>query len=86
MHTKTIITTTAGMLGSYNYTYGSRYQHGEDGLVFENKEMMDMYRSFCKPVWDNATPVKPQEPKNRNTKRPTEETGQTGGESKCGMD
>lgn len=86
MHSKTIITTMAGMMGSYNYTYGSRYRHGEDGLVFEDKEMLEMYRKIFKSVWDKATPVKPQEPKDKNKKRPAEELEQTGGETKFGMD
>jgi phosphatidylserine/phosphatidylglycerophosphate/cardiolipin synthase-like enzyme len=60
MHSKTITTTTAGMMGSYNYTYGSRYLHSEDGLLFEDTEMLEMYRIFFKPVWDKAAFVKPQ--------------------------
>lgn len=59
MHSKTIITSVAGMVGSYNYTYGLHYHHGEDGLVFEDKEMLEMHQKIFKSVWDKANPVRP---------------------------
>lgn len=65
MHSKTIITTIAGMSGSYNYTYGSRYRHGEDGIVFENNEMLEIYQNIFQSVWDKAIIVKPQAPRDK---------------------
>ena len=85
MHSKAIITATAGMTGSYNYTYGSRYRHGEDGLVFEDKEMLDMYKRIFRSVWHNTVPVKLEEPKD-SKKRTAEELEQNGSYVKFGMD
>ena len=85
MHSKTIITATAGMTGSYNYTYESRYRHGEDGLVFEDKETLNMYQKIFRSVWDKTVRVQPEEPK--DTKKQTaEELQQNSSDSKFGMD
>jgi PLD-like domain len=86
MHSKTMITATAGMTGSYNYTYGSRFLHGEDGIVFEDKDMLEMYRKVFESVWDKATPVDLQEPEDRSKKRPAEDLEQIDGETKFGME
>ena len=43
MHTKVFITTAGTMVGSYNYTFASRFRHREDGIVIENGLMADRY-------------------------------------------
>ena len=81
MHSKTMITATAGMMGSYNYTYGSRFRHGEDGLVFDDKDMLNTYRVIFASVWAKSTPIEIQEPrdgKKRTAEEVTREDGHFG--------
>ena len=74
MHTKVLISTAGTMIGSYNYTFASRFHHREDGIVIENGPMTDRYRERFQDVWDVSTvflPLRPpDEPKDEYSKEP----------------
>ena len=62
MHTKVLISTAGTMIGSYNYTFASRFRHREDGIVIENGSMADRYRERFRDVWNISTVYTPRRP------------------------
>ena len=50
MHSKAVIGSELGMIGSYNYTYASRFRHAEDGFVFDESLVLE---NAC--VWPGKT-------------------------------
>ena len=57
MHSKAVIGSELGMIGSYNYTYASRFRHAEDGFVFDESSQLDCHRERLRLAWENGTVV-----------------------------
>ena len=62
MHSKAVIGAELGMIGSYNYTYASRFRHAEDGFVFDESSQLDSHRERLRLAWENGTVVTIEKP------------------------
>ncbi|KAG7364721.1 hypothetical protein IV203_037923 [Nitzschia inconspicua] len=56
-HSKAMVSTAGAMVGSYNYTYASRYRHREDGVFMPPGAAVDNLRARLHSIWDAGEPV-----------------------------
>lgn len=56
-HSKAIVSSGGAMIGSYNYTYASRFRHREDAVVLPPGPEVDGLRQSLAAVWDRSEPV-----------------------------
>ena len=55
--TKAITSTAGALIGSYNFTYASRFSHREDGCFIPPSPDVDDLQSRLHSVWNEADPI-----------------------------
>ena len=57
MHSKTMLSTAGGIIGSYDYTFAARFRNREDGVLLTSGPATEFLRQQFLSVWDVATQV-----------------------------
>jgi hypothetical protein len=70
VHSKGFVTSCGAMVGSYNYTWGSRLHHREDSIVLGPGSIASDIAKDIQEVWDASTDFTVENPSKRKATSP----------------
>lgn len=74
VHSKSMVTSTGAMVGSYNYSYASRFRNREEGFLFSpDSRYCSEIRDDLLAVWDISEEYKMKSPREKRDAKAVEE-------------